>query len=193
MALARRQPKLSADDRPGVVRYYVRDGNLPEASCGPSFDPPKNYQPSFFYNDLLSGKLVANSTPEVFRLAMAATTLRAVTHRLTTTPVDQLPSIASFLATSLSDCAELLSAPQTQKPGKSDSENAVQVHKLKTRLASLLQDRSVEGRWTAVLLVKATVEAGQWEILRGYEPIVRSLIAILAVWLSGIIVFCSPD
>jgi pre-rRNA-processing protein RIX1 len=114
-------------------------------------------------------------------LAMAATTLRAVTHRLTTTPVDQLPSIASFLAASLSDCGELLSAPQTQKPGKSDSENAIQVHKLKTRLASLLQDRSVEGRWTAVVLVKATVEAGQWEILRGYEPIVRSLIGILAV------------
>ncbi|OQD71885.1 hypothetical protein PENPOL_c001G04964 [Penicillium polonicum] len=111
---------------------------------------------------------------------MSSTTLRAVTHRLITTPVEQLPSIASFLATSLSDCAELLSTPQTQKSGKSDSDNAVQIHKLKTRLASLLQDRSVEGRWTAVILVKATVEAGQWEILRGYEPIVRSLISILA-------------
>ncbi|KAF9248308.1 hypothetical protein DTO012A7_1320 [Penicillium roqueforti] len=111
---------------------------------------------------------------------MSSTTLRAITHRLTTTPVEQLPSIASFLATSLNDCAELLSTPQTQKSGKSDSENAIQIHKLKTRLASLLQDRSVEGRWTAVVLVKATVEAGQWEILRGYEPIVRSLISILA-------------
>ncbi|KAJ6155588.1 Armadillo-like helical [Penicillium chermesinum] len=111
---------------------------------------------------------------------MASTTLRAVAHRLTTTPVEQLPSIASFLATSLSDCADLLSAPQTQKPGKSDSENAIQVHKLKTRLSSLLQDRSVEGRWTAVVLAKAMVEAGQWEVLRGYEPIVRSLIGILA-------------
>ncbi|OQE40162.1 hypothetical protein PENCOP_c006G03971 [Penicillium coprophilum] len=111
---------------------------------------------------------------------MSSTTLRAITHRLTTTPVEQLPPIASFLATSLNDCAELLSTPQTQKSGKSDSDNAVQIHKLKTRLASLLQDRSVEGRWTAVILVKATVEAGQWEILRGYEPIVRSLISILA-------------
>ena len=114
-------------------------------------------------------------------VAMTSTTLRAVTHRLTTTPVDQLPAIASFLATSLTDCAELLSTPSPQKSGKADSDNAVQIHKLKTRLASLLQDRSVEGRWTAVVLVKATVEAGQWEILRGYEPIVRSLIGILAV------------
>lgn len=112
---------------------------------------------------------------------MSSTTLRAITHRLTTTPVDQLPSIASFLATSLGDCAELLSTPQAQKSGKPESDNAVQIHKLKTRLASLLQDRSVEGRWTAVVLVKAAVEAGQWEILRGYEPIVRSLIGILAV------------
>jgi hypothetical protein len=112
---------------------------------------------------------------------MASTTLRAVTHRLTTTPVDQLPQIASFLATSLSDCGELLSATQNQKTGKSESDNAVQIHKLKTRLVSLLQDRSFEGRWTAVVLVKATVEAGQWEVLRGCEPLVRSLVAILAV------------
>lgn len=123
-------------------------------------------------------------------IAMASTTLRAVTHRLTTTPVDQLPSIAAFLAASLSDCAELLSAPQAQKPGKGDSDHAVQIHKLKTRLASLLQDRSVEGRWTAVVLVKAAVEAGQWEILRGYEPIVRGLIGILAVG-SSLRAYCS--
>lgn len=115
---------------------------------------------------------------------MATMSLRAVTHRLTTTPVQQLPPIASFLATSLSDCGELLSAPQNQKTGKSDSDNAIQIHKLKTRLGSLLQDRSFEGRWTGVVLVKATVEAGQWEVLRGCEPLVRSLIAILAVGLD---------
>lgn len=112
---------------------------------------------------------------------MTTTTLRAVTHRLATTPVEQLPSVAAFLATSLTDCAELLSAPQAQKSGKTESDHSVQIHKLKTRLATLLQDRTIEGRWTAVVLVKATVEAGQWEILRGYEPIVRGLISILAV------------
>lgn len=112
---------------------------------------------------------------------MATTSLRAVTHRLTTTPVQDLPQITSFLATALGDCAELLSSPQPQKIGKNDSDHAVQLHKLKSRLASLLQDRTCEGRWTAVILVKATLEAGQWEVLRGFEPIVRSLIAILAV------------
>lgn len=112
---------------------------------------------------------------------MATTSLRAVTHRLTTTPVQELPQITSFLATALSDCGQLLSSPQGQKIGKNDSDTAVQLHKLKTRLASLLQDRTLEGRWTAVILVKATLEAGQWEVLRGFEPIVRSLIGILAV------------
>ena len=114
------------------------------------------------------------------KMASMSMSLHAVNHRLTNIPVKQLPPLASCLATSLSNCRELLSAPQNQK-SKSESDNAVQVHKLMTRLASLLQDRSPEGRWTAVVLVKAVVEAGQWEILRGCEPLVRGLIAILAV------------
>ncbi|RAH44742.1 uncharacterized protein BO95DRAFT_474312 [Aspergillus brunneoviolaceus CBS 621.78] len=111
-------------------------------------------------------------------MAYMAMSLHAVNHRLTNIPVKQLPPLASCLAASLSNCGELLSTPQSQK-SKSDADNAVQVHKLMTRLASLLQDRSVEGRWTAVVLVKALVEAGQWEVLRGCEPFVRGLIGIL--------------
>ncbi|KAL1885251.1 hypothetical protein Plec18167_001908 [Paecilomyces lecythidis] len=107
------------------------------------------------------------------------TTLRAVTHRLTTTPVNQLPQIAAFLATALGDCADVLSAPQSQNNARSESDASLQVHKLKTRLTGLLQDRTIEGRWTAVILVKATIEAGRWEILRGCEPWVRGLLSIL--------------
>ncbi|KAJ9257881.1 hypothetical protein DTO207G8_1658 [Paecilomyces variotii] len=107
------------------------------------------------------------------------TTLRAVTHRLTTTPVNQLPQIAAFLATALGDCADILSAPQSQNNARSESDASLQVHKLKTRLTGLLQDRSIEGRWTAVILVKATIEAGRWEILRGCEPWVRGLLSVL--------------
>ncbi|KAL3465819.1 rRNA processing/ribosome biogenesis-domain-containing protein [Aspergillus heterothallicus] len=105
--------------------------------------------------------------------------LRAVNHRLTSLPVQRLPAIAAALASSISECGELLSAPQSQKSGKTDSDQAVQAHKLVTRLSSLLQDRTFEGRWTAVVLVKALVEAGQWEILRGSEPFVRGLMGIL--------------
>jgi pre-rRNA-processing protein RIX1 len=99
-------------------------------------------------------------------------TIRAVTHRLTTTPVNELPQLASFLAASLSECGDLLGASSSTKTSKSsnpESHNAVQLHKLKTRLTSLLLDRSVEGRWTAVVLIKAVIEVGQMEVLRESE------------------------
>ncbi|KAK2736369.1 hypothetical protein FQN55_001664 [Onygenales sp. PD_40] len=109
----------------------------------------------------------------------AATSLRAATHRLTATPVKELPLIAPYLATAFADCGSILSAPQSQKKAPGESENALLVQKLKARLTSLLQDKTVEGRWTAVILVKAVIEAGQWEILRGCEGWVRSLLGIL--------------
>ncbi|KAL2865648.1 RIX1/PELP1 family protein [Aspergillus lucknowensis] len=112
-------------------------------------------------------------------MAYMLMSLRAVNHRLTNLPVRELPAIAASLAASIAECGELLSAPQSQKAGKTDSDHAVQVHKLVTRISSLLQDRTCEGRWAAVVLVKALVEAGQWEILRGSEPLVRGLMGIL--------------
>ena len=112
---------------------------------------------------------------------MTIASLRAIANRLTTSSAQELPRFAPYLATSIGDCAEILAIPQNQKHGKAQSEAAVQVHKLKTRLNSLLRDRSFEGQWTAVVLVKAAVEAGQWEILRDCEPLVRSMISILGV------------
>jgi pre-rRNA-processing protein RIX1 len=64
---------------------------------------------------------------------------------------------------------------------KTKNGDSLQEHKLKARVASLLQDRSFEGRWTGVVLVKAMVEVDRWEILRESEPWVRGLIVILAV------------
>lgn len=114
-------------------------------------------------------------------------TIRAVTHRLTTTPVNELPQLASFLAASLSECGDLLAASSTAKSSKSSAEssNAVHLHKLKTRLTSLLLDRSVEGRWTAVVLIKTLVEVGQWEVLRESETWVRGLLAVLSVRIAA--------
>lgn len=111
----------------------------------------------------------------------SSSTLRAVAHRLTTTPVQDLPHLASHLAAAIGDCGRILSAPHSQKATGPDGSNAIQINKLKARLTSLLQDRTVEGRWTAVVLVKATIEAGQWELLRDSEPWVRGLLGILSV------------
>ncbi|KAF9890956.1 hypothetical protein FE257_005213 [Aspergillus nanangensis] len=112
-------------------------------------------------------------------MASLSMSLHAVNHRLTNIPVKQLPPLASCLAAALSNCAELLATPRSQKAAKTDPDSVAQVHKLITRLTSLLQDRTPEGRWTAVVLVKAVVEAGQWAVLDECEPFVRGLMAIL--------------
>ncbi|KAI1928276.1 hypothetical protein LOZ65_002052 [Ophidiomyces ophidiicola] len=114
--------------------------------------------------------------------------LRAATLRLTTTPVEELPQIAAYLASALGESSALLSAPENQKRAAGASDATLLVTKLKARITSLLQDKTAEGRWTAVILVKATVEAGQWEVLRGCEPWVRALLTILGVcskWKPG--------
>lgn len=109
----------------------------------------------------------------------SSTSLRTITNRLTTTPVNELPYVAAFLASALSDCSEFNAQSDPKK--KTDSNDGSQVNKLKARLTSLLQDRTVEGRWTAVVLIKALLEAGRWEILRDCGPWVRGLLAILSV------------
>ena len=56
---------------------------------------------------------------------------------------------------------------------------ALQIHKLKTRISSLLQDRAPEGRYTAVVLIKAIVEVDGRPVLSGCEPWVRGLLSLL--------------
>ncbi|KUL84751.1 hypothetical protein ZTR_07632 [Talaromyces verruculosus] len=108
----------------------------------------------------------------------SSASLRTITNRLTTTPVNELPYVAAFLASALSGCSEFNAQSDPKK--KTDNNDGLQVNKLKARLTSLLQDRTVEGRWTAAVLIKALLEAGGWEILRDCGPWVRGLLAILS-------------
>lgn len=48
-----------------------------------------------------------------------------------------------------------------------------------TQLNTLLQDRTVEGRWAAVVLTKAAIEAGGLEVLSKSNPWVKHLLGIL--------------
>jgi pre-rRNA-processing protein RIX1 len=105
--------------------------------------------------------------------------IRAVTHHLNNTPVKELPHIAYFLASSIAECGDILKATPAPSAGKND-DSVLQIHKLKAKIVSLIQDRSAEGRFTAVVLVKATVEAGGREILASCEPWLRGLLAILS-------------
>lgn len=104
--------------------------------------------------------------------------LKLVTSRLNTVPVTDLPRIASFLASSISSCSDILSSPRGNSGNRND-DATLEVHKLKTRLSSLLREKTPQGRFTAVVLIKATVEAGGREILQDCDSFLRGLLAIL--------------
>ncbi|KAJ9495684.1 hypothetical protein LTR99_010592 [Exophiala xenobiotica] len=100
--------------------------------------------------------------------------LRAISNRLTVTPVDELPRIAGFLATQLANCP--LNEHFANTKG---SNSSVPVHKLKTRISSLVQERSAAGRFTAVVLIKAIIDNGGENALRASDSWARGLLNCL--------------
>lgn len=109
-------------------------------------------------------------------MASSAGALRALSYRISSTPPKELPQIAPQIASSIWNCRALLSA---STDSKQNSEAAVITHKFKTQLNTLLSDRTIEGRWAAVVLTKATIEAGGVEVLSKCNVWVKSLLGIL--------------
>ena len=107
--------------------------------------------------------------------------LRVITQRLTSTPAWQLPHIIPYLASTISGCGKQFLATQSENQAREGSDYEILVHKFKTRISALLQDRSAQGRWAAIVLVKATIEIGGWEVLQSAGGWVRSLLGILGV------------
>ena len=107
--------------------------------------------------------------------------LAAITQRLASELQAQLPHLVPRLTNDLLQCRKVLSASANQQASLQGPESAVLVHKYKTQISTLLQDKRVEARWVAVVLVKATVEVGGWEVLQGAGVWVRALLGILGV------------
>jgi pre-rRNA-processing protein RIX1 len=109
--------------------------------------------------------------------------LRVLCFQLSNTPTSDLPRLTPTLLRHVLRCHAALSSPagNVSKAEAAGSSVQVQVHKLKTQLSTLLNGKSPEGRFTAVILIKAVVEVGGWEILRGSESWVRGLLSILGV------------
>jgi pre-rRNA-processing protein RIX1 len=99
---------------------------------------------------------------------------KATVERLLSTPVDDLPRIAWFLASSFTNCSSILNgiSPKT-------TETSVSIHKLRTRISSLLQHRSPAGRLTAAVLIKTIAEVGGSGESTIWEPWARGLISCL--------------
>ncbi|KAF7875006.1 hypothetical protein EAF04_002178 [Stromatinia cepivora] len=105
--------------------------------------------------------------------------LRILCLRLTSTPPKDLPNLTPTLVQYVLQCQIPLSNPSVNS-GKADaSQSAVLVHKLKTQLTALLNGKSAEGRFAAIVLIKVVVEVGGWEILRDAGSWVRGLLSVL--------------
>lgn len=99
---------------------------------------------------------------------------RAIVNRLNTTPVEELPRVAAFLASSLATCPL-----ETYFSDAKANTTSVTAHKLKTRVSALLQDRSQAGRLSAAIFIKTIIETAGSNFLAGSEPWARGLLSCL--------------
>ena len=108
-------------------------------------------------------------------LLPSQTYLRVVIQRLASHPADKLHHIVPELTTSITECKPIFAAAQD------DSEAGVLVHKFRTSLSTLLQNRFPLTRFAAVSLIKATIEAGGFSILQEVGTWIKGLLILLGV------------
>ncbi|KAJ3473148.1 hypothetical protein NLG97_g10488 [Lecanicillium saksenae] len=104
--------------------------------------------------------------------------LRVLCRKLTSTPPNLLPQQLPALTHNVLRCKDVLSAQHDAK-AKEDASTSALVHKLRRSITTLLEGRSREGRFAAVVLIKAVVDVGGWEILRTSGPWVNGLLSIV--------------
>ncbi|KAF2718670.1 hypothetical protein K431DRAFT_230292 [Polychaeton citri CBS 116435] len=102
--------------------------------------------------------------------------LTSASTRLASTPTQQLPYFASQISEQIWSCRKAISTAEDRARG---DESTAAVHRLRTQLSTLLQDRTVEGRWSAVVLVKAAIEAGGISFFGSNATWVKHLLQIL--------------
>jgi hypothetical protein len=107
--------------------------------------------------------------------------LRVLCFQLSSTPATDLPRLTPILLRHVLRCQIPLSSSAGNGAKADASASSVLIHKLKTQLSTLLNGKSPEGRFTAVVLIKAVVEVGGWEILQGAESWVRGLLSLFGV------------
>lgn len=100
---------------------------------------------------------------------------KAIVNRFNITPVEDLPRVAAFLASSLAACPLEIYFSDAKSNTAS-----VTTHKLKTRISALLQDRSQAGRLSAAIFIKTIIETAGSNLLSGSEPWARALVNCLS-------------
>ena len=109
--------------------------------------------------------------------------LRSIAATLATVPDASLPSEIPPIVTTLYSTPSVLETAflRIGHSTKHESDISVLLHKYKTRISSLLQCRSPQGRWAAVALVKASIESspealGTWA--KTWVPLVTALLGV---------------
>lgn len=113
--------------------------------------------------------------------ASIPTDLRVICRKLVSIDAQQLPHSLPSLVNHVLRCKQVLAAPHDAKAKGDKSESAVLVHKLMASITTLLNSRVKEARFAAIALVKAAVDVGGWEVLRGTGPWVNGLLSIVQV------------
>ncbi|KAK5046216.1 hypothetical protein LTR84_008359 [Exophiala bonariae] len=100
---------------------------------------------------------------------------KAIVNRFNVTPVEDLPRVAAFLASSLAACPL-----EVYFSDAKTNTASVTTHKLKTRISALLQDRSAAGRLSAAIFIKAIIDTAGSNLLSASEPWARGLVSCLS-------------
>ena len=103
--------------------------------------------------------------------------LKAINYRLTSIPPQNLPHVLSSLQQSLIECKVFFTSPAALTKNTSSS---VILERSKKLFTSFLTDaKSAERRWTAVVLIKTTIDIGSLAILQDSVAWIRGLLSIL--------------
>lgn len=103
--------------------------------------------------------------------------LQVLCHQLSTIPVAELPYHVPKISEKILCCKDII----RNDYGSDTSGASVLLHKLRTQLTTLLNGKQSEGRFTAVVLIKAYLDAGGDEVLKISGPWIRGLLAIIGV------------
>lgn len=107
--------------------------------------------------------------------------LRVLCRRLASTPVGDLPGLCPVLVSHVLRCSGPLSAPLEPKNKEGVNESSMLVNKFRTQINTLLNGKTPQGRFVAVVLIKSVIDVGGWECLRISGTWVRGLLSVLQV------------
>ena len=107
--------------------------------------------------------------------------LKSASQQLTDIPPVQLPHHIPTFTAALFHCRPVLSLSEAELKAKYGPEASVAVHRWKTQLTAVLQNKNPYALLTAVVLIKATIECGGWEVLQGSATWTRLLVGLIGV------------